>query len=233
VRATGCLIAYGVNEDGYREPLDVLLADSENEASWSELFSGLKQRGLNGVELVVSDNHGGLVNALKQQFQGAQWQRCQVHFMRNILGLSARHLRKELASRLRLVFMAEDKGTARKLAVNIHQEYEKKASKAMACLDRGLEDAIAILQLPTLYQRRLRTSNLAERVNEEIRRRQRVIRIFPNEAAAERLIGAWLADLHEEWQASPRYFDMQEFWDWFNEKEVSKQQNKLKVIISN
>ena len=233
VRATGCLIAYGVNEEGYREPLDVLLADSENEASWSELFSGLKQRGLNGVELVVSDNHGGLVNALKQQFQGAQWQRCQVHFMRNILGLSARHLRKELASRLRLVFMAEDKATARKLAADIHQEYEKKAPKSMACLDRGLENAITILQLPRLYQRRLRTSNLAERVNEEIRRRQRVIRIFPNEAAAERLIGAWLADLHEQWQTSTKYFHMQEFWDWFNEKEASKQQQKLKIITSN
>ena len=233
VRASGCLIAYGINEDGFREPLDVLLADSENETSWVELFSALKQRGLNGVELVVSDNHGGLVNALKQQFQGAQWQRCQVHFMRNILGLSARHLRKELASRLRLVFMAEDKATARKLATDIHQEYGEKAPKSMDCLDRGLEDAIAILQLPTLYQRRLRTSNLAERVNEEIRRRQRVIRIFPNEAAAERLIGAWLADLHEKWQTTPKYFDMQEFWDWFNEKEINKQQNQLKVINSN
>ncbi len=233
VRASGCLIAYGINEDGFREPLDVLLADSENETSWIELFSGLKQRGLNGVELVVSDNHGGLVNALKQQFQGAQWQRCQVHFMRNILGLSARHLRKELASRLRLVFMAEDKATARKLATDIHQEYKKKVPKSMDCLDRGLEDAIAILQLPTLYQRRLRTSNLAERVNEEIRRRQRVIRIFPNEASAERLVGAWLADLHEKWQTGPKYFDMQEFWDWVNEKEINKQQNQLKIINSN
>ncbi len=108
------------------------------------------------------------------------------------------------------------------------------APKSMDCLDRGLEDAIAILQLPTLYQRRLRTSNLAERVNEEIRRRQRVIRIFPNEAAAERLIGAWLADLHGKWQIGPKYFDMQEFWDWFNEKkEISKKQNQLKVINSN
>ena len=227
VRASGCLIAYGVNEDGQREPLDLLIADSETESAWNELFSTLKNRGLSGVELVVSDHHSGLVNAMKRHFQGAQWQRCQVHFTRNILGLASRHLRKELASRLRLVFKAEDKATARKLASDIQKEYEKKASKAMACFDRGLEDAMTVLQLPLRYQQRLRTSNLAERVNEEIRRRQRVIRIFPNEDAATRLIGAWLADLHERWQLSVKYFDMQEFWDWKNEKaEQEEKENK-------
>jgi transposase-like protein len=234
VRATGCLIAYGVNEDGIREPLDLLLADSESENSWDELFLNLKQRGLSGVELTVSDSHSGLVAALKRHFQGAQWQRCQVHFMRNILGSTARHLRKELASRLRLVFRAEDKATARKLAASLSEDYKSKAFKAMACLDNGLEDAITVLQLPLRYQQRLRTSNLAERVNEEIRRRQRVIRIFPNEASAERLIGAWLADLHERWLIGLKYFDMQEFWDWKNEEEeklkVEQDVNNLVVI---
>ena len=195
VRATGCLIAYGINEDGMREPLDLLIADSETQSSWNELFLSLKQRGLKGVELVVSDSHGGLVAALKRCFQGAQWQRCQVHFMRNILGAASRQLRKALASRLSLVFRAEDKVTARKLAYDIQEEYSDRAGRAMACLDNGLEDAITVLQYPSRYQKRLRTSNLAERVNEEIRRRQRVIRIFPNEASAERLVGAWLADL--------------------------------------
>ncbi len=231
VRATSCLIAYGINEDGVREPLDLLIADSESESSWNELFSGLKERKLRGVELVVSDNHTGLVNALKRQFQGAQWQRCQVHFMRNILGLAARHLRKELASRLRLVFRAEDKATARKLARDIQNDFESKASKSINCLDRGLEDAIAILGLPLRYQQRLRTSNLAERVNEEIRRRQRVIRIFPNEASAERLIGAWLADLYERWQTNVKYFDMQEFWDWKNEKEEANLNNEKRIAL--
>ena len=228
VRPTGGLIAYGVNEDGEREPLDLLLADSETESSWDELFCNLKNRGLKGVELVVSDAHGGLVTALKRQFQGAQWQRCQVHFMRNILGSTARHLRKALASRLRLVFKAEDKATARKLAAAIMKDYEVKAPRAMDCLDSGLEDAVTVLQLPLKYQQRLRTSNLAERVNEEIRRRQRVIRIFPNKASAERFIGAWLADLHERWQETVKYFDMQEFWDWKTEKEEDK-----KIITTN
>jgi transposase-like protein len=233
VRATGCLVAYGINEDGMREPLDLLIADSETQNSWSSLFSSLKERGLSDVELVVSDNHGGLVSALKKHFQGAVWQRCQVHFMRNILGLSARHLRKALASRLSLVFKAEDKPTARKLAHDIQEDYAAKACKAMECFDRGLEDAIAVLSYPARYQKRLRTSNLAERVNEEIRRRQRVIRIFPNEAAAERLIGAWLADLHDQWQASVKYFDMQEFWDWKNEKEELNSTTKTNVIVIN
>ena len=231
VRATGCLIAYGVNEDGVREPLDLLLADSETERSWDELFSSLKQRGLDGVELVVSDHHQGLINALKRQFQGAQWQRCQVHFMRNILGLAPRHLRKSLASRLRLVFNAEDKKIARKLAADIQEDYENKASKSMNCLDTGLEDAITVLQFPLRYQKRLRTSNLAERVNEEIRRRQRVIRIFPNENAAQRLIGAWLADLHQQWQNSVKYFDMEEFYDWKNEREEKREIKSSNLIL--
>lgn len=233
VRSTGCLIAYGVNEDGMREPLDLLIADSETEASWQELFANLKDRGLSGVELVVSDNHAGLVTALKQKFQGAQWQRCQVHFLRNIIGSAPRNLRAELTRRLRMVFLAQDKSTARKLAAEICKDYEKKAAKAMVCLDNGLEHAITVLQLPVRYQQRLRTSNLAERVNEEIRRRQRVIRIFPNEASAERFIGAWLADLHEKWQMNYRYFDMQEFWDWKNELEVNTQDNNIKLVIAN
>ena len=107
---------------------------------------------------------------------------------------------------------------ASKLAMAIQADYAAKAAGLMACLDRGLEDAITVLQLPVRYQKRLRTSNLAERVNEEIRRRQRVIRIFPNEASAARLIGACLADLYENWLGGIKYFDMQEFWDWKNEE---------------
>ena len=218
VRASGCLIAYGVNAEGEREPLDLLIADSETEDAWNELFSTLKERGISGIELVVSDSHGGLVNAMKRHCQGAQWQRCQVHFSRNILGLASRHLRKELGARLRLVFQAQDKAMARKLAMDIQADYATKAARSMACLDRGLEDAITVLQLTVRYQKRLRTSNLAERVNEEIRRRQRVIRIFPNEASATRMIGACLADLYENWLGGIKYFDRQEFWDWKNEE---------------
>lgn len=230
IRSTGVLIVYGISETGQREPLDILLADSENEASWDLLFQNLKKRGLKEIDLVVSDDHQGLVNALKKQFQGAMWQRCQTHFMRNILGHSPRHLRKEIANQLKLIFQASDKITARKLAKELLQTCETKAGVAMDCLERGLEDALTVLNLPENYRKRLRTTNLAERMNEEIRRRQRVIRIFPNEAAALRLIGAKLADTREEWLNGHRYFDMSEYWDCKKDQIEIKSKQKIVAI---
>ena len=228
VRSTAVLISYGVNEDGIREPLDLRVADSENETSWNELFKSLKSRGLSGVELLVSDDHAGLVNAVRKQFQGASWQRCQTHFMRNILGHCPRHLKGAIASDVKLIFQAENKKTALKLADDLIEEYGSKASAAIECFENGLEDGLAILSLPIHYRKRLRTSNLAERMNEEIRRRERVVRIFPNEAAAERLIGAILVETYEAWQSSERYFDMTEFREW--KKECEEERKKEKVV---
>lgn len=230
IRSTGVLIAYGVNEEGLREPLDLLVADSENETSWNVLFKRLKQRGLKDVEIVVSDNHTGLVNALEKQFQGATWQRCQTHFMRNILGHCPRHLKKTIASELKLIFQAENKETAMRLAKDLIEVNADKAAAAMDCFEKGLEDGLAILNLPVRYRRRLRTTNLAERMNEEIRRRERVIRIFPNEDSTLRLIGSMMAELYEQWQSSNRYFDMTEFWAWKRECELQRAQNKIIAI---
>lgn len=229
IRSTGVLVAYGVDEEGTREPLDLMIADSENETSWEELFKRLKKRGLSGVELVVSDNHTGLVNALHKQFQNAMWQRCQTHFMRNILGHAPRRLKKEIASEVKLIFQADNKDTAIKLARDLIEKFEKDAEKAMDCLENGLEDAVAVLCLPEKYRKRLRTTNLAERMNEEIRRRERVIRIFPNDDAAQRLIGALLAEQYEEWQAGVKYFDMTEYWEWY--KEQNDEMNHSKTIL--
>lgn len=220
IRSTGALIAYGITAEGKREPLDLLVADSETEDSWTELFSRLKERGLKDVDLVVSDAHKGLVNALKKQLQGAQWQRCQVHFMRNILGRAPRHIRAQLAEQLKAIFIAPDAETARKLADSVIDKFEKKADKSMQILEDGLEHALTILTFPLRYRTRLRTTNLAERMNEEIRRRQRVVRIFPNEESAYRLIGALLNEFYEEWQEGIRYFDMTEYWDWKKEHEA-------------
>ncbi len=219
IRSTGVLIVYGVNETGQREPLDMLVADSETEAIWSELFKRLKDRGLKEVDLVVSDAHAGLVSDLKKQFQGAQWQRCQVHFMRNVLGAASRHVRGEISDRLKLIFMAEDIDTARKLANDLIAEYEEKAPKPMDILEAGLDHALTILAFPKQYRKKLRTTNLAERMNSEIRRRQRVVRIFPNEESAHRLIGALLNEFYEAWQQGNRYLDMTEYWDWRKENE--------------
>ena len=231
VRPTGVLIIYGINEEGIREPLDLLVANSESEASWSEIFKRLKQRGLKGLEFLVSDDHAGLVKAVNQEFQGVIWQRCQTHFMRNILGHSPRHLKQDIANDVKLIFKAENKDVATQLARDTLARYENKAAtRAMDCLENGLEDGIAVLLLPQRYRQRLRTSNLAERMNEEIRRRERVIRIFPNDDAVMRLIGSLLAEKYDEWQASSKYFDMTEYWEWKNERVTEYIQNNVIAI---
>lgn len=217
VRSMSLLIAHGVNADGKREILGLRLGDSESEITWSELFKDLKGRGLKGVDLVVSDDHAGLVQALKKQFQGAAWQRCQVHFMRNVLGHAPHKYRKEIAEQLKTILYAHEKNTAKKLANEFIDQYEAKTKKAVNCFQEGFEAATTVLDYPSEYRRRLRTSNMAERVNEEIRRRQRVVRIFPNENSAIRLIGALLADWHDEWLSGKKYLDMDNYWEWKNE----------------
>lgn len=205
IRSMSLLIAYGVNEFGQREILGLWLGDSESATTWEMLFKDLKARGLNGVDLVVSDNHTGLVNALKKQFQGAAWQRCQVHFIRNILGHTSIKDRKEIAAHLKTILYAHDIETARRLSDQFISEFEKKAKNAVNCFEEGVDAALTVLHFPAEYRRRLRTTNLAERVNEEIRRRQKVIRIFPNESSAIRIVGALLADIHDDWITGYKY----------------------------
>jgi len=214
VRSTSALIAVGINEEGYREVLGLDIGDSESEGTWERLFKRLKARGLRGVELITSDSHGGLVKALRRQFQGAAWQRCQTHLMRNVLGQTPRHLKAEMTAWLRRIFRSESQAEARQAFGELARELDGKAGKALQTLETGLEDAIAVLALPAKYRRRLRTTNMVERLIEEIRRRERVIRIFPNSASAHRLIGALLQEQHEQWLTGRKYFDMTEYVDW-------------------
>jgi transposase-like protein len=190
VRACSALIASGVNDEGFREILGLQLGDSESERSWGDFFRWLKGRGLSGVDLVVSDNHGGLTNAVRIQFQGASWQRCQMHLSANISSAAPKSLQEELHARVHAIFEASDVATARTLLAQVVADYEPLAPTAVATLERGFDDATAVLALPLAYRKRLRTSNGQERLNEEIRRRERVIRIFPNRASAIRLLGA-------------------------------------------
>ena len=213
------LIVTGVSGEGYRELLGYSIGDSESEASWSELFSSLKDRGLSGVELVVSDQHKGLVAAVARQFQGVLWQRCQVHFARNVLEACPKSLREELRSKLRLLFSSTDWQSARLLLGRIVEEFSEPAPKAVATLEAGFEDVLAILFFPEPYRKRLRSTNSQERLNQEIRRRERVIRIFPNRASAERLLGALLMEMDETWGSGMRYLDMALFWSWRAEQQ--------------
>lgn len=180
VRSVSALIAVGINEMGYREILGLQIGDSESEASWTTLFTWLKRRGLQGVDLVVSDDHGGLVKAVQVQFQGASWQRCQTHFARNICDAAPEVLHDEVHGRLRPIFAAPGLPTGRVLLERFISDFAGRAPKAVQVLDQGFEDATAVLALPACYRQRLRTNNGVERLNEEIRRRERVIRIFPN-----------------------------------------------------
>jgi putative transposase len=217
VRAQSMLIVTGVNADGYREVLGVQVGDSETEQSWRTLFAWLKERGLHGVDLVVSDDHAGLVRAIKTQFQGTSWQRCQTHFSRNILAGCPNALQSGLAAQLRLVFEAPDLATARTQRDAILTAYEDRAASAMTTLENGFDDATAVLALPEPYRKRLRTTNSLERLNQEIRRRERVIRIFPNRESALRLIGAVLMEQDELWSTGHRYFRMEPYWAWRQE----------------
>ena len=214
VRALSALIAIGINATGYREILGLQLGDSESEGSWSTFFAWLKRRGLAGVDLVVSDAHTGLVAAVQRHFQGCSWQRCQTHLAGDVLEAAPKSLRHELHEHLRALLAAPDLATARVLFVQLLATYATRAPKAMETLEAGFDDATAVLALPEPYRRRLRTSNAMERLNEEVRRRERVIRIFPNRASALRLLGAVLMERHEQWPTGHRYFDMAGYWQW-------------------
>ena len=229
VRATSALIVSGVNAEGRRELLGLSLGDSESEGTWTDMFAWLKRRGLHGVEVLVSDDHAGLVKAAQRACQGVIWQRCQVHLQRNVLGRTPRHLRAQMAAGLRRLFQAEDLAAAHTAFAVLARALSGKADRALTILEEGLEDALAVLVLPEPYRVRLRTTNGMERLNEEIRRRERVIRIFPNEASALRLIGALLAEQHEVWSTGKRYFDMTEYFEWktIQTQEVSQEIRKV------
>jgi putative transposase len=208
VESKGLLIAIGINEEGYREIIGFNLANSETEDSWGTFFNSLKERGLKDVRLVTSDNHKGLVNAVKKHFQGASWQRCQTHFSRNIIDHTPKSLQSEIKEDIKNLYAAVDLESARKYRDVIFTKYETKAPKAVAILDEGFDDITAVLSLPLYYRKRLRTTNGVERLNQEIRRRERVIRIFPNEASVIRLMGALLMEQDEKWQTGRKYLDM-------------------------
>lgn len=231
VRSTSALVAIGISEQGYREVLGLDIGDSETEGTWARFFSGLKDRGLRGVELIASDNHGGLVKAARRHFQGAIWQRCQAHFTRNVLKVTPKHLRGEMTAWLRRIFRSEHQREAREAFEALAKEVEGKADAALEILEKGLEDAIAVLVLPAKYRRRLRTTNMLERLNEELRRRERVIRIFPNEAAALRMIGALLVEQHEAWISGKRYFNMDDYESWREARQVRQKQDEASARL--
>ncbi len=209
----GVLIVSGVRDDGLREILAVEVADTESEATYQELFRALKRRGLSGVELVVSDDHEGLKAAIARHFQGAAWQRCQVHYARNLLGMVGYASRKELAADLKAIFAAPAREQALQIASSVAQEWRKKKGNEKVVaehVEEHIEECLTCLSFPESHRRRIRTTNGLERLNQEIKRRTRVVRIFPNRQACLRLVTALAVEQSEEWLTSRRYLNMEE-----------------------
>ena len=216
VRPKGLLVATGVNSEGNREVLGFTVADGESEISWSEFFDTLKARGLKNVDHITSDNHGGLRKAIKKHFVTAVWQRCQTHFSKNMLDKTPKKLQPEMKQALNDMYNAPDIEKAKARKMQIIEQFEKSAPKAVSLLDESFDEVTAVFNHPEKYRKRLRTSNSIERLNEELRRRERVIRIFPNEDSLIRLMGAILIEQHEKWVSGKKYLDMTEFYEESN-----------------
>lgn len=214
-------IMSAVRKDGYREIVGLEVDNGENAFTWKEAFARLKARGLKGVQLVVSDAHEGIIESVKQQFTGASWQRCQVHLMRNIAACAPSKLKSAVMEAARLVFQASDMTEARQQLKAFGDAFQTRAPKSVDCLDEAFDDAMAVMEFPLKYRKRWRSTNMQERLNQEVRRRERVVRIFPNDDAAFRLIGAVLADINDAWMER-RYLDMAEFYEAICSDEFSK-----------
>jgi transposase-like protein len=206
----GVLVVSAIRGDGRRELVAVDVADTESEATYQALFRDLKARGLSGVRLVTSDDHAGLGAAIARHFQGASWQRCQVHYTRNLLGLVGAGKRKELAAGLRQLFAASTPEQARTAAQDLATLWRATHPPIARALEEESEACFACLAFPLAHQARLRTTNGLERFHQELKRRTRVVRIFPNRAACLRLVTALCLEQSDEWVTGRRYLDLAE-----------------------
>jgi putative transposase len=210
VESDGVLMIKGINEDGYREILGVAVAPVEEEASWSEVFSDLMARGLDAgsVRCVVSDEHLGLRAAMRRYLPRTTWQRCQTHYQRNAASKVPRKARTEVHAGLRDIFNAPDADRAWKRARRIMKAWQSRFPDLVAWMEETLEDAMHVFSLPSFHRMRMRTTNGLERFHEELRRRSRVVRIFPNRVSCLRLMTALSMEQSEEWLTGHRYLDM-------------------------
>jgi putative transposase len=204
------LIAIGVTTDGARSILGVSVSLSEAEVHWREFLASLQDRGLHGVRYVVSDDHAGLKEARQARLAGVPWQRCQFHLAQNALHyVPSVAMRTEVARDLRGVLDAGDRPEADRRLAQLVVKYAAPAPKLAAWLETNVPEALTVLSLPVAHRRRLRTTNMLERVNKEIKRRTRVATLFPNEQSALRLVTAVLMEISEDWETNRTYLTME------------------------
>jgi putative transposase len=217
------LTAVGIDTDGRRSILAVSVSLSEAETHWREFLKGLQQRGLSGVKYVVSDDHDGLKAALNAVMPGILWQRCQCHLQRNAASYVPKiKLRKQVHADIRDIFNAPDGGQADARLKFYVAKYEKTSAQLSVWMEENLPEGLTVFALPDGHRKRMRTTNVLERMHEEINRRTRVAGLFPNEASLLRLISAILMELSEEWETGKRYLNM----DVENDDPASEQ-NKI------
>ena len=210
VRDAAILIASGVKRDGKRSILGLSVSLSEAEAHWRAFLEGLVQRGLHGVRLIISDNHAGIKAARKAVFSGIPWQRCQFHMQQNagqyVPGVG---MRLEVAEDIRTIFNSPDRETAEAFLKKTVEKYEDIAPRLADWMEVNLPEGFTVFAFPRAHQRRLRTSNYLERLSQEIKRRTRIVRVFPNEQSCLRLVSAILMEFSEEWEYGRLYLRME------------------------
>ncbi len=191
------MIAYGTNTEGHREILGFGVYANESSATWTDFLLSLKKRGLTGLLMITSDAHEGILNAIGKVFPTVPWQRCQFHFSRNITNKAPKKYQTGLRAELQELFNCKTIAEARKVRDRIIEDYRDVAESAVTCLDEGFESAMTVMLLPAWLRRFYRTSNQIERLNKELKRRSKVIGVFPNEDSVLRLMGSVLMERHD------------------------------------
>jgi len=210
VVSSAVLVAIGVSETGTRQILGTSVAISEQEAHWRDFLKQLQARGLHGVKLFVSDAHEGLKAARRAVFPSVPWQRCQFHLQQNAQSyVPKQELKKKVAADIRSIFNAPSEDEAKRLLSQLLKNYEKSAPRLVDWAEENITEGFTVFQFPDDHWRRIRTSNVLERINKEIRQRTRVANIFPNDASCLRLVSAVLMEISEEWETSRAYLTMQ------------------------
>lgn len=200
------LVAIAIRPDGVREVIGFDICDAEDNASWQSFFKSLKSRGLRDVNIVISDSHKSILHAITKTYPEAAWQRCQVHFLRNIVSEAPPRFQEGLRIELRKMFNAATIEEARRIRDEIIADYEPVAEKAMKVLDNGFEDSMTIMCLPNGFRPRLRSTNLIERFNRELKRRSDVVQVFPDADSVLRLMGAVAMEYNDQLSMKARVF---------------------------
>jgi len=215
------LIAVAVDWEGRRQVLGVALANRESRSSWGEFLLGLKARGLHGVEFVVSDDHAGLKKAIQEVLPEAAWQRCYVHFLRNALDYVPRKVDDDCLQELRWIYDRRELAEVRRDLAQWLAKWQGKYAKLCDWVENNIEETLTYYRLPLAHHKHMKSTNMLERLNQEIKRRTLVVRIFPNQESCLRLIRALAVETHENWLEAIRYLNMEHLRE--HKKDVLRQ----------